>query len=312
MLLKVEEVTKVFNQKGNKVVANDNVSFEMDKGEIFGLLGHNGAGKTTIINQIMGLLKPTQGNIYLNGKSVVNSPNIARHICSVQPQSQISLNEMTPKAAISIMGEMRGLDKATVKRRSNELFESLGIIEWVNKPSETLSGGVKRLTTFCMAVIAPGELVILDEPTNDVDPVRRRYLWEYIGNIIRDGTSIILVTHNVLEAEKVVDRVAIMDKGRFVSYGNISDIKKKVDNLLKLEMTVDRDSTDIELPNWAVSNRLQNSKLICKLEHEHVQNSINWVTQKVRQGEIMDYSVSPTTLEDVYVELTSEEGGRAE
>ena len=312
MLLKVEEVTKIFNQQGNKVVANDNVSFEMDKGEIFGLLGHNGAGKTTIINQIMGLLKPTQGNIYLNGKSVVNSPNIARHICSVQPQSQISLNEMTPKAAISIMGEMRGLDKATVKRRSNELFESLGIIEWVNKPSETLSGGVKRLTTFCMAVIAPGELVILDEPTNDVDPVRRRYLWEYIGNIIRDGTSIILVTHNVLEAEKVVDRVAIMDKGRFVSYGNISDIKKKVDNLLKLEMTVDRDSTDIELPNWAVSNRLQNSKLICKLEHEHVQNSINWVTQKVRQGEIMDYSVSPTTLEDVYVELTSEEGGRAE
>lgn len=312
MLLKVEQVTKIFNQKGNKVVANDNVSFEMDKGEIFGLLGHNGAGKTTIINQIMGLLKPTQGNIYLNGQSVVDSPNIARHICSVQPQSQISLNEMTPKAAISIMGEMRGLDMATIKRRSDELFESLGITEWVNKPCETLSGGVQRLTSFCMAVIAPGELVILDEPTNDVDPIRRRYLWDYIGNITRDGTSIILVTHNVLEAEKVVDRVAIMDKGRFVSHGNIIDIKKKVDTLLKLEMTVDKNSARIELPNWAVSNRRQNSKLICKLEPEHVQNSINWVTQKVRQGEIMDYSVSPTTLEDVYVELTGEEGGRAQ
>lgn len=312
MLLKVEQVTKIFNQKGNKVVANDNVSFEMDKGEIFGLLGHNGAGKTTIINQIMGLLKPTQGNIYLNGQSVVDSPNIARHICSVQPQSQISLNEMTPKAAIFIMGEMRGLDMATIKRRSDELFESLGITEWVNKPCETLSGGVQRLTSFCMAVIAPGELVILDEPTNDVDPIRRRYLWDYIGNITRDGTSIILVTHNVLEAEKVVDRVAIMDKGRFVSHGNIIDIKKKVDTLLKLEMTVDKNSARIELPNWAVSNRRQNSKLICKLEPEHVQNSINWVTQKVRQGEIMDYSVSPTTLEDVYVELTGEEGGRAQ
>lgn len=312
MLLKVEEVTKIFNQKGNKVVANDNVSFEMDKGEIFGLLGHNGAGKTTIINQIMGLLKPTQGNIYLNGKSVVDSPKIARHICSVQPQSQISLNEMTPKAAISIMGEMRGLDKATIKRHSDELFESLGITEWVDKPCETLSGGVQRLTSFCMAVIAPGELVILDEPTNDVDPIRRRYLWDYIGNITRDGTSIILVTHNVLEAEKVVDRVAIMDKGRFVSHGSISEIKKKVDNLLKLEMTVNRDSTDIELPNWAVSYRRQNSKLISKLEPEHVQHAINWVTQKVRHGEIMDYSVSPTTLEDVYVELTGEEGGRAQ
>lgn len=219
---------------------------------------------------------------------------------------------MTPKAAISIIGEMRGLDKATIKKRSDELFESLGITEWVNKPCETLSGGVQRLTSFCMAVIAPGELVILDEPTNDVDPIRRRYLWDYIGNIISDGTSIILVTHNVLEAEKVVNRVAIMDKGRFVSHGNISDIKKKVDNLLKLEMTVDKDSTDIKLPNWAVSNRRQNSKLICKLEPEHVHQSINWVSQKVSQGEIMDYSVSPTTLEDVYVELTGEEGGRAQ
>ncbi|QVK17512.1 ABC transporter ATP-binding protein [Mycoplasmatota bacterium] len=311
MLIQVQEVTKVFKRKGYRVIANDNISFEMDRGEVFGLLGHNGAGKTTIINQIMGLLKPTQGDIFINGKSVVRSPKFARQLCSVQPQSQIPLNEMTPKAAVTIMGEMRGLDKDTVKRRSDELFESLGITEWINKPGETLSGGVKRLTAFCMAAIAPGELVILDEPTNDVDPVRRRYLWDYIRNITKDGTSVILVTHNVLEAEKVVDRVAIMDKGSFVTHGNIGEIKKKVDNLLKLEMNVVRGFTNIELPEWSLSNRLQNSKLVIEIEPEHVQQSISWVTRKVQEGGIIDYSISPATLEDIYVELTREDGGEA-
>lgn len=307
MLLQVQELSKIFSKKGHKVVANDGISFNVDRGEVFGLLGHNGAGKTTIVNQIMGLLKPTQGDILLNNSSVVRSPGIARQICSLQPQSQISLNEITPQAAVAIMGEMRGLDKKTVKKRSAELFESLRITEWVDKPSEQISGGVKRLTAFCMAAIAPVKLVILDEPTNDVDPVRRRYLWDYIGGIKKDGTSVILITHNILEAERVVDKVAIMDQGRFVSQGSISEIKKKVDSLLKLELTPANSFNSIELPEWIIFNRQQNSKLIYKLKPEHAQQSINWVMQRVDEGKIIDYAISPVTLEDVYIELTTEE-----
>ena len=306
MLLEVNGVTKVFSgPKKSKIIANENLSFSIKEGEIFGLFGHNGAGKTTLVNQIMGLTSPSSGNINLLGKSVQESPERARSICSLQPQSQLPLGFLSPTQAVTIMGKMRGAKKKDVNRRRNELFQALDIEQWANTEGNKLSGGIRRLTAFCIAVIVPGKLVILDEPTNDVDPVRRRYLWQVIRELISDGTSVILVTHNVLEAEKAVDRVAILHKGKFLAKGTPSEVKGTAANKMRIELNLLDDKQDIEIPDWVLSSRRKGTRMFFSVNQSSVSLAIDWVSKQVENASIIDYSMSPTTIEDVYVELTT-------
>jgi ABC-2 type transport system ATP-binding protein len=307
MILDVKAVTKVFSSRGkNKLVANDNISLRIQEGEIFGLLGQNGAGKTTLVNQILGLVTPDRGDIQLLGESVLGSPARARTICSVQPQSQVPLGFLTPTQAVTLMGKMRAGKKFDSKR-VEMLFEALDMGEWANKEGEKLSGGARRLTAFCMAVIAPGKLVILDEPTNDVDPVRRRYLWQVIRNLTNDGTSVILVTHNVLEAEKVVDRVAIIHNGRILTQGTPSEVKRSVSNQMRMELSL-LVSQLPEVPSWALSSHKNGARLIFAIDPKEVSSTIEWAKRQVNNGLILDYSLSPATIEDAYIKLTSKKG----
>lgn len=307
MILEVKGVSKVFSGRGkSRIVANDDLTFSLKEGEIFGLLGHNGAGKTTLVNQIIGLITPTGGEINLLGESVLKSPARARSICSLQSQSQLPLGFLTPAQAVTIMGKMRAGQRFDVKRRMERLFEKLDIGRWANTEGQRLSGGVRRLTAFCMAVIVPGKLVILDEPTNDVDPVRRRYLWQIIREITSDGTSVILVTHNVLEAEKAVDRVAILHQGKFLAKGTPSAVKNTVSNKMRLEVSLTNELSQIEIPTWAVSSQRKGTRLFFSLPQSAVLAAFDWARGQAEQGRIIDYSLSPTTIEDVYVELTSE------
>lgn len=308
MILEVKGVTKVFRGKGkSKNIANDNLTFTINEGEIFGLLGHNGAGKTTLVNQILGLITPDDGDIKLLGESVTASPARARSICSVQPQSQVPLGLLTPKQAVTLMGKMRA-GKNFDPKRVEELFEILDMGAWANTEGEKLSGGVRRLTAFCMAVVAPGELVILDEPTNDVDPVRRSYLWQVIRDLTRNGNAVILVTHNVLEAEKAVDRVAIMDKGKILTQGDPSEVKSLVEDRMRIELSLGKEFKNIEIPDWALSPHQNGSRLIFSLNPSKVSSAIDWARNQEDNGLVIDYSLSPTTIEDVYIELTSKKG----
>jgi ABC-2 type transport system ATP-binding protein len=308
MILDVKGVTKIFHGKGeSKHVANDDLTFSINEGEIYGLLGQNGAGKTTLVNQLLGLLTPDDGDIVLLGESVTASPKRARSICSVQPQSQVPLNFLTPKQAVTLMGKMRAGKKFDPKR-VDELFEALDMGAWANTEGEKLSGGARRLTAFCMAVVAPGELVILDEPTNDIDPVRRRYLWQVIRDLTKNGNSVILVTHNVLEAEKAVDRVAIMEKGKILIQGNPSEVKKTVGDRMRMELSLEKEFKNIEVPGWVFSPHQNGSRLIFSIDPTSVLSTIDWAKEQADKGLIIDYSLSPTTIEDAYIELTSKKG----
>ncbi|MUK88247.1 ATP-binding cassette domain-containing protein [Ornithinibacillus sp. L9] len=305
MILDVQGVTKVFPGPGkSKKIANDNITFTINEGEIFGLLGQNGAGKTTLVNQILGLLTPDRGDIQLLGKSVLQSPTLARSICSVQPQSQVPLGFLTPKQAVSLIGKMRAGKKYDPKRL-DMLFEALDMGEWENKEGQKLSGGARRLAAFCMAVIVPGKLVILDEPTNDVDPVRRRYLWQVIRDLTNDGTSVILVTHNVVEAERAVDRVAIINEGKILTQGTPTEVKGSVSNQMRLELSLAKELKEIDIPNWALSTHQNGSRLFISMDPSEVPAAIEWAKVQVDKGQCIDYSLSPSTIEDAYIELTS-------
>lgn len=305
MILDVKGLTKVFpGPDKTKIIANAGLSFQIKEGEIFGLLGHNGAGKTTIVNQILGLLTPDAGEVTLLGRSVLESPTRARSICSVQPQSQVPLGFLTPAQAVALMGKMRA-GKRFDPKRMDMLFEMLDMGEWAHKEGQKLSGGARRLTAFCMAVISPGKLVILDEPTNDVDPVRRRYLWQVIRELTKDGTSVILVTHNLVEAEKVVDRIAILNQGKFLAQGTPAEIKSAISNQMRLEISLNNELTDAEIPEWAHLSHRKGSQMLFSLQPASAPLAIHWATEQAEKGLILDYALSPTTIEDVYIGLTS-------
>src|SRR5690606_25583121 len=145
-----------------------------------GLLGPNGAGKSTLVKQIIGLLKPNSGTLQLGPHDLVADPDAARQLCSYLPQAPMPIDSFKVTQAVRLTGEIRGGNPGEISRRSEELIEALEIGEWADTLGARLSGGVKRLVGFVMVTVVPGRLVILDEPTNDVDPLRRRLLWDQI------------------------------------------------------------------------------------------------------------------------------------
>ncbi|WP_054739365.1 ABC transporter ATP-binding protein [Cellulosilyticum ruminicola] len=310
-MIDIQGVTKIYKgKKGTEIVANDNINLVVEEGEILGLLGHNGAGKTTLVNQILGLVKPTKGEIKVLDHSIVKNPEMGRFLCSVQPQAQVPIGELTPNQVVAIMGKMRGGSIEEVNKERDRLFEALDIERWAKVEGRHLSGGVKRLTAFCMAVIQSKNVIILDEPTNDVDPVRRRYLWQEIRRLTQEGRSVILVTHNVVEAESAVDKVAILDSGKMIIQGTPSSIKESMTNNLRLEFTTLIPQDQISLPSWIVSSRFEGNRMSLAMEEKNVTRAIEWARSETSNGEITDYSLSEVTLEDVYVKLTEEREGK--
>jgi ABC-2 type transport system ATP-binding protein len=221
--LVVRQVSKRYPGRAG-VQANDRVSLTVPAGQVVGLLGHNGAGKTTLVGQIVGLLRPDSGSIGLAGHDAIAQPGLARRLASVQVQTACALEGITPRRAIRTIGRLRGGGRAQVRTRTDQLIDALDLGPWADRPSEQLSGGVARLTAFGMAAVVPGALVILDEPTNDVDPVRRRLLWRQIRHLAEAGTAVLLITHNVREAEQVVDRLVVLEQGQVVAAGSLTEL----------------------------------------------------------------------------------------
>jgi len=305
MLLEISGLTKTY-RKGAR--ANDGVGLAVRAGEVYGLLGHNGAGKTTLVNQVVGLLRPDAGTITLDGRDVVADPAFARRACSIQPQATLPINGLTPNQAVELIGRLRGGRAAEVRSRRDALFEALDIGEWAAEDGAKLSGGVRRLVGFAMAAVVPGRLVILDEPTNDVDPVRRRLLWEQVRALGDEGAAVLLVTHNVVEAERAVDRLAILDHGRVIETGTPAQLKERVANDLRLELVLEPGAALPEVPAFVLRAVGAGQRRLATIPAIAAADAVAWVEGLQRAGSVEEYRLGPATLEDVYVELV----GRAD
>lgn len=299
-MLSVQELTKVY-RKG--VHANDGISLSVDSGEVFGLLGHNGAGKTTLVNQIIGLVKPTAGVIFIAGIDAVAHPSKARELCSVQAQAQVPITGLTPRQAIELIGRLRGGKHRAVRERTSDLADALNLVAWLDTPSAQLSGGVLRLVAFCAAAVAPGRVVIFDEPTNDVDPVRRRLLWQQVRQLANDGAAVVLVTHNVLEAERAVDRLAIIDRGRVVASGTPAALKAGLADELRLEIVWEPEIFAPDLPRFIKNSVVSGRRLLATVRAEALSAAVAWAEEQRRCGAAEEFSLGAATLEDVYIQL---------
>jgi ABC-type multidrug transport system ATPase subunit len=287
----------------NGTLANDGISLSVARGEVFGLLGPNGAGKTTLVKQVMGLLRPTEGSIYIDSIDVVAAPGAARRMIGFLPQAQFNTTSIRVVEMIESIGKLRGLGGREARDRAGALVDELGLREFARTTMMEASGGVRRLAGFATAVVAPAPLLVLDEPTNDIDPIRRSHLWKTIQSRAHDGAAVLLVTHNLAEAERVFDRVAIIGNGRILREGTTASLRGLVSDRLRLEVSAagPLDAHPALLPEPDRSGAFL-------FDQRDLDAVTAWLAAGRATGAIADFRIGPPTLDEVYTAALAEGG----
>ncbi len=218
-MIEVQNLRKSFGT----VVALDGVSFEVNHGETFGLLGPNGAGKTTAINILCGLLRPDQGTVSLDGKTDPTVPEV-RLSLGVVPQTLALYEELSARENLRFFGRIYGLSGRKLKERVRNCLEIAGLTQRSRERVSKYSGGMKRRLNMVCSLLHEPPLLLLDEPTVGVDPQSRNLIFETIEAMKKQGRTIIYTTHYMEEAQRLCDRVAILDHGRILDMDSVENL----------------------------------------------------------------------------------------
>ena len=219
--IKTVELTKKYKD----LTAVDGLNLTVRQGELLSLLGVNGAGKTTTIKMLTGLTRPTSGDAYLLGKSILTDSAAVKNIIAVSPQETAVAPNLTVRENLELMAGVHGLNKEEAKGKVTELGGRFGLGEVANKRAGKLSGGWQRRLSIAMALISDPQILFLDEPTLGLDVLARSELWELIRTL-KGKMTVILTTHYMEEAEALSDRVAILKSGRLLLAGTPAEIKR--------------------------------------------------------------------------------------
>lgn len=220
-MLTINDVTVRYS--GAKKLSVQQVSLNISAGEIVGLTGDNGAGKSTLIRVINGSLRPSTGQVLINDVDIVDKPSHARRMTATMRQTNTPIRGMTPRQAVVNAGLIRGIPISQARAKARELFAALEMEEVADSPGEVLSGGMRRLTNLATTIAQEAPMVLLDEPTNDVDPARRHLLWKLVASLRDTGRTVLICTHNIDEAARYTSRQIIMSHGQLVHDGSIDD-----------------------------------------------------------------------------------------
>jgi ABC-2 type transport system ATP-binding protein len=215
MAIEINNLTKKYGD----LVAVNNLSLKIRRGEVFGLLGPNGAGKTTTINMLNGLLKPTEGEIFVNGYNIKKDLKKIKNLIGVCPQHEAVYKFLTGRENIELFGILYDLKKQEIKERTDFLLKSINFVEESKRKAKTYSGGMLRILNMLMALIGNPEIIFLDEPTVGMDPRARRNVWKFISSLRENNKTVILTTHYIEEAEALSDTIAIIDYGELIALG---------------------------------------------------------------------------------------------
>ena len=221
-IIKVENLTKKFGE----FTAVNAISFEVKKGEIFGFLGANGAGKTTAMKMLIGISKPTSGNAAVAGFDVYKDPDSIKKNIGYMSQKFALYDDLTVKENITFFGGIYGLSRYEIKEKTAKLLEELNLQEISKKLVGSLPLGWKQKISFSVALLHQPKIIFLDEPTGGVDPITRRQFWEMIYKTANEGTTIFVTTHYMDEAE-YCDRVSIMVDGKIEALDTPKKLKEK-------------------------------------------------------------------------------------
>ena len=294
-------------KKYDDVAVVNNLSLEVKKGEIFGFLGPNGAGKSTSINMMVGLLKPTSGKILFNGK---DSSYLDEKEIGICPQDVVLWNNLTCFENLYMMGKMYDMPVKLLKERIVEILEKLQLTDKKDKLISTLSGGMKRRMNIAMATIHNPSIVVLDEPSEGLDPQSRRLLWDYILYQKELGNTVILTTQLMDEADMLSDRVAIIDHGQLLKLDTPKKLKQIIGkgDVLQIELNNPQDNSVIinALKTISGLNKIfENDGKITLILLDAVKKLPDIIhLVENNNSKIVDISIRQNTLEDVFIELT--------
>lgn len=294
----IDSISKTY--KKGKTKANDNVSLELHPAEITALIGHNGAGKTTLLNQIIGNVKPDTGDITYKGISLVKNSKTARELVSMMPQFHAPLEGVTLRQSIESILRIKGASTNQVHICTKQILKDLDIEQWANQAGNKLSGGLQRLTSFAMAVAYPSDIILLDEPTNDVDPIRRKLIWQYMRKLAKEGHMIFVVTHNLLEVEQYTDRYILLNEGKVIR--NVSTSVMSNDFASNVMIISLQDIYELnDLPETENSEYRENEmQLIMTLSEKQIPNAVNWLMKLIQEGKVLNYKLTSATLDMQY------------
>jgi len=292
----VKDLVKVYR---NGIRANDGISFTVNEGEVFGILGPNGAGKTTLIKQLVGLLKPTRGFINVLGIDVVREPHRVKSLISLCPQETAIIGHLTVYEHLYYFARLKGLGRNEAREHVLRLIDDFGLKDHRNRLVGSLSKGLQRRVIVAQAFLGKPRIVFLDEPTTHLDPLGRHEVWDVINEYRKKGITLLLATHYMEEAEKLCDRIMFLNKGRIVTLGSVSDVKRVVGDYVKLR--IPSSFLDIVSGSKGVvvtKHSLGYIEVIVPRDATLLRSIIN---NLIERGAI--FELSTPSLEDVFIEV---------
>uniref|UniRef100_A0A4W5P9A0 ATP-binding cassette sub-family A member 2 n=1 Tax=Hucho hucho TaxID=62062 RepID=A0A4W5P9A0_9TELE len=321
-MLKIDNLTKVYkSRKMGRILAVDRLCLGVRPGECFGLLGVNGAGKTTTFKMLTGDESTTGGEAFIGGSSILKELLRVQQSIGYCPQFDALFEDLTAREHLELYTRLRGIPWKDEERVVSWALEKLELSKYADKPAGTYSGGNKRKLSTAIALIGYPSLVFLDEPTTGMDPKARRFLWNLILDILKTGRSVVLTSHSMEECEALCTRLGIMVNGRFKCLGSIQHLKNRFGDGYMITVRTKTSSSVKEVVKFfnrnfpeAVLKESHHTKVQFQLKSERI--SLAQVFSKMEQVvevlEIDDYSVSQTTLDNVFVNFAKKQSDNLE
>ena len=293
---------------GREVVRG--VSLEIPEGEIFGLLGPNAAGKTTLLSMISTRIRPTSGEAWVYGKHVVHDVDAARRLLNVAPQEEAVYPSLTAEENLRFFAELYGVPRAERCRRVAEALDAVGLTARKDDRVATYSGGMRRRLNLGCALVTGPKLVLLDEPTVAVDPQSRAHIFDAVRAMRARGTTIVYTTHYLEEAENLCDRIAIMDEGQVVACGTLPELLSlsQATEVIDLRLLAAPDSVaPLESVEGVDTVETVGSEVrLFTRRAQHALPRIYRTLATMGHG-VLRTRVTPVTLDDVFLQLTGKE-----
>jgi ABC-2 type transport system ATP-binding protein len=305
--IEVKGLTKNYEE----ITAVNHINFEVRKGEIFGFLGPNGAGKTTTIRILTGVIKPGSGTATIMDYSILKEPLKAKQIISVVPEMANAYIDLTAWQNLMLIGELYGVSKEKRQERADHLLKEFKLYERRNHLARGFSKGMKQKLILCMALLTEPQVLFLDEPTSGLDVESVRLIRDTIRQINKDGTTIFLSTHNMDEANKLCDRIAIINHGKIAAIDSPENLRMKSSSLKSVEVSFIKPVLANELsriPNVTEAKKIGDK---IRLYTDEPHSVINSLTDYARSKALTIVSLNTLapTLEDVFIKLIKEHRG---
>ncbi|WP_195332043.1 ATP-binding cassette domain-containing protein [Weissella cibaria] len=301
--VEINGLTKTFGQQ----TAVDQVSFNIKRGEVFGLLGPNGAGKTTTLRMMTTLLQPTSGDIKIFGHDVKTESQTVRSLFGLTGQYASVDEDISARENLMIFSRLNGLSRQEAKVRTTELLEEFSLVNSADKAISNFSGGMHRRLDLAVSLITRPALIFLDEPTTGLDPRTRTQMWDTIRQLVAAGSTIVLTTQYLEEADELADRIAVIDHGKLVSIGTPAELKAQVGGA-KLRVEV-ADDAQAEQARGVMAETLPATPQVTRNVVEVAIDDINTVAGVLQAitaaGVTMtNMSVEQPSMDDVFFALT--------